>query len=172
MLDDIKLTFTEHVTRNIQKALSGLGGLYRFKSLLPDPAKLRSCASTHPINLSILLICIQKHYLEWWNSQNPRILIPPSVLSTHSCAPIECALSERNPISCQWKQYPGYWGLYIPLQFLPQESLNNFGRGFNSGRKVMSWPVSSIIPAGPPKSPVSSLIAICKAEKDKHGTEV
>lgn len=167
VLDDIKLPFSEYVTRNIQKALGGLGGLYRFKSLPPEPAKLRSCASTHPINLPILLICIQKHYYEWllWNNQNPRILIPPSVLFTHSCAPIECPPSERKPISCQWKQYPGYWGLYIPLWFLPQESLNNFGRGFNSGRKIMSWPVSSIIPAGPPKFPGSSLIAICKAKK-------
>lgn len=52
MLDD-KLTFSEHVTQNIQKALDELRSLYRIRFLLPEPAKLRL--------VQPLIHCIFKH---------------------------------------------------------------------------------------------------------------
>jgi len=38
---DSGLTFSQHVTHTIQKALGRLRGLYRYRSLLPEPAKLQ-----------------------------------------------------------------------------------------------------------------------------------
>lgn len=39
ILDD-KLTFSDHITQNIEKVLCRLRGMYKVRGLLPEPAKL------------------------------------------------------------------------------------------------------------------------------------
>uniref|UniRef100_A0A1B6LWV1 Uncharacterized protein n=2 Tax=Graphocephala atropunctata TaxID=36148 RepID=A0A1B6LWV1_9HEMI len=51
---DSGLTFTDHVTYVIQRALGRLRGLYRYKTLLPEIAKLRVVQS---LILSVLYYC-------------------------------------------------------------------------------------------------------------------
>ena len=54
VLLDRDLTFSDHVTNAIQRALGRLRGLYRFRALLPEPAKLQLMQS---LVLSVMYYC-------------------------------------------------------------------------------------------------------------------
>lgn len=137
VLDDI-LTFSDHITYNIQKMFGRLRGLYRFRGLLPEPAKLH-LVQTLIHSISQFWCCtvfgtrMSRETLEEFEYCRTS----PSVLCTRSGGTIGCPPSARKPICCWWKQYAGYRRTVKPTRSLHQESLVQFtfGRGFNSRRR-------------------------------------